>query len=268
MQILDNKAIYIDSNHPIPVVNSAGILLMGLPGTGKTFTGTLIALRIIQKFGGLLEIADSKRSDLYNLKNYLVNGEKRVSATPNQIARMLRIAVQNLNNRYEHFNYHWGWNWLDYHLRPVVIFLDETSATLAEASESKNLKNEILSYLKQLIYRGRQLGYFLILSGQRLSSYSIERDITLELSTRIVMGGNPDSDTLRMAFPGVDVKSLSIPKSLPGHGLIYTDLSGTSTPQVFVSDDITNLDIPKTLNILDTKANGRKFADESSYWKW
>lgn len=82
------------------------------------------------------------------------------------------------------------------------------------------------------------------------------------------MGGNPDSDTLRMAFPGVDVKSLSIPKSLPGHGLIYTDLSGTSTPQVFVSDDITNLDIPKTLNILDAKANRRKFADESSYWKW
>lgn len=262
---LDNKAIWLDDIHPIPVVESAGMLVVGLPGTGKSITGSLTAMKIMYKFGGLLQIADSKRSDLYNLKNYLIHGEKRVAATPDQVARMLRVASENMSARYEHFNSKWGWTWVDYHLRPIVIFFDEAGATLSEANSKQ--RAEIMNYLKQIIYRSRQMGFFVILSSQRLSANTMDRDLTLELGTRIVMGANADPDTLRMVFPGVDVKSLPRIQNSPGHGLIYTDLLGTSVPQSIVVDDPSDLNIPELVEYLDLRANRIEFTDEP-YWQW
>lgn len=264
--ILNNGSIWLDDIHPIPVAQSAGMLLIGLPGTGKSITGTLTSMKIMYKFGALLEIADSKRSDLFNLKNYLIKGDKRVAATPDQVARILRIASENMNERYKHFNTKWGWTWIDYHLRPVIIFFDEAGATFSEANSKQRI--EIMNYLKQIVYRSRQMGFFVILSSQRLSANVMDRDLTLELGTRIVMGANADADTLRMAFPGVDVKSLPRIQNTPGHGLIYTDLLGTSVPQSIVVDDPSDLNVPELIQYLDLRASQMKFADESSYWKW
>lgn len=260
---LGKKAVWLDDRHPIPIVGSSGALIVGLPGTGKTISATLLALRIMQKYGAKLLIADTKRSDLYGLKDVLIDGDKRVAASPAQVAKMLRKTSSNLSLRYEHFHNHWGWTWLDYKLRPVVILFDETSSTLSEA-DRKN-KEEIISYLKQIIFRSRQMGIFVILASQRLSAATLDRDLSLELSTRIVMGSS-DGDTLRMAFPGVDVKELPPVKREPGHGLIYTDLLGTAVPQSIIVDDPTGLDISKLVKYLDIKASHMTFAEES-YWK-
>lgn len=260
------SSVMLDSAHLIPVEGSAGLLCVGLPGTGKSITCTLAAMKIMKKFGAILEVADTKRSDLFSLRNILRQGDKRVVSTPAKVARMLRVASTNLNKRYEHFNYRWGWTWLDYGLRPVVIFFDEVGATLSEANRQE--RSEIIDYLKQIIFRSRQMGFYVILSSQRLSASTLDRDLTLELGTRIVMGGNADPDTLRMAFPGVDVNEISAVRNIPGHGLIYTDLLGTNVPQSIVVDDPSNIDIPKTIKYLDNKANSMRFVDESEYWQW
>lgn len=263
--IIDSYGISIDHWHVIPVVNSAGILLTGLPGTGKTAAGVLTSLNIMNKFGALLEVCDTKRSDVRSLSNFMISHSKeRAASSADQVCRLLRLANENLNNRYMNHHNHWGWNWYDYNLRPIVIFFDEVGATLSEAGKKRN---EIISNLKQLIYRSRQMGFFVIMSSQRLSANTLDRDLTLELSTRMVLGANSDGDTLRMAFPGVNVDELSVVKNLPGHGLIYTDLLGTNTPQTMVIDDISNLDIPKLIEYLDIKANQMEFTNEP-YWKW
>lgn len=264
MMILDNnKAVWLDEYHPIPVVGSSGSLLVGLPGQGKTITATILSLRIMQKFGAKLMIVDTKRSDLYGLKNVLIDGDARVAANPAQVAKLLRTTSNNLSLRYEHHHDRWGWTWLDYHLRPVVILFDEAGSTLSEAD--RKTREEIMSYLKQIIYRSRQMGIYVILASQRLSASTMDRDLSLELSTRIVMGSS-DGDTLRMAFPGVDVKELPPVQRIPGHGLIYTDLLGTAVPQSIVVDDPSALDIPELVKYLDIKATHMTFAEES-YWK-
>lgn len=263
MTTLSDKAIWLDNRHPIPVIGSSGALIIGLPNSGKTISASLLALRIMQKFGARLLIADTKRSDLYGLKNVLIAGDERVAATPTQVAKMLRITSSNLSARYENHHDRWGWTWFDYGLRPIVILFDEAGSTLSEAD--RKTREEILSYLKQIIYRSRQMGIYVILASQRLSATTMDRDLSLELSTRIVMGSS-DGDTLRMAFPGVDVKELPPVQRIPGHGLIYTDLLGTAVPQSIVIDDPSALDIPELVKYLDIKASHMTFAEEP-YWK-
>ena len=260
--ILD-KAVWLDEYHPIPVVQNSGAMIVGRPGTGKSIAASLLALQLIKKYGAQLLIADTKRSDLYGLKDVLIDGDKRVAATPAQVAKLLRTTSNNLSLRYEHHHDCWGWTWLEYHLRPIVILFDEVGSTLSEAD--RKTREEIMSYLKQIIYRSRQMGIYVILASQRLSASTMDRDLSLELSTRIVMGSS-DGDTLRMAFPGVDVKELPPVKRVPGHGLIYTDLLGTAVPQSIVVDDPSRLNIPELVKYLDIKASRMDFAKEL-YWQ-
>lgn len=263
MMTLDSKAVWLDRFHPIGVCGSSGALLVGLPGTGKTVSAVLLALRIMQKFGAKLMIADTKRSDLYGMKDQLIDGTERVAATPAQVAKLLRTTSNNLSARYDHYHDHWGWTWLDYGLRPIVVLFDEVGSTLSEAD--RKTREEILNYLKAIIYRSRAMGIYVIMASQRLSATTMDRDLSLELSTRIVMGSS-DGDTLRMAFPGVDVKELPPVQRIPGHGLIYTDLLGTAVPQSIIIDDPSELNIPKLVKYLDVNGNHMHFAEEP-YWK-
>lgn len=166
---------------------------------------------------------------------------------------------------YEHFkDGKWGQDFSEYGYRPYLLVIDEVSAMLAEAGKNKK---EIMGELRQIILRGRQAGIFTLISGQRIDATILDRDITLQLGTRIVMG-QADSETYRMAYPMVnDIKALPLVPNKPGYGLIYSDGQKISNPTPFVSPDMSNIDVPKVITRLENNYDSSKYNDESDYWQ-
>ena len=137
-------------NYALNIRGSTGVLIVEKPGSGKSVLTTYLMLRIIQ-LGGFSLICDTKRSDFYSLKDYLINGRNRVAANPNQVVKILRQLNELMNKRYEAYSGNWGADWVDCNLRPVVLIFDELAATIAEAD--KKTANEIEDYLKQIIFK-------------------------------------------------------------------------------------------------------------------
>lgn len=261
-----NYIMAIDNNVTFNLKGSGGLLLIGRSGTGKSNLTTYIMLKSMSQVHCGLYIVDAKRADMFGLGNVLNNGNKVVVSTTDQIARMLRLINENMNNRYEHFrNGKWGQDFSEYGFRPYLLIIDEISAMLAEAGDNKK---EIVSQLRQIILRGRQAGIFTLISGQRIDASILDRDITLQLGTRIVMG-QADGDTYRMAYPMIkDIKALPFVPNKPGYGLIYSDGQLINNPIPFISADMTNIDVPGVIKRLEKANTKSDYVDESNYWKF
>ena len=260
-----NFKIQLDKNTNFSLKGSEGLLIVGRSGSGKTNTTTYIMLKAVSQCDCGLYIVDAKRADMYGLHNYLNSGKKVVASNTNQIARLLRVLNENMSARYEHFkDGKWGQDFSEYGYRPYLLVIDEVSAMLAEAGKNKK---EIMGELRQIILRGRQAGIFTLISGQRIDATILDRDITLQLGTRIVMG-QADSETYRMAYPMVnDIKALPLVPNKPGYGLIYSDGQKISNPTPFVSPDMSNIDVPKVITRLENNYDSSKYNDESDYWQ-
>lgn len=258
--------INLDS-YQINIRGSTGALVVGKPGSGKSILVSYFMLKLMS-IGAFPLIADTKRSDFYALRKVLDssdNKKKRVAATPNQVAQMLRILTEFMNHRYENHQEHWGWDWVDYNLRPIVMVFDEFSATLSEAD--KATANEIINYMKQIIFKARQMGgIYLILASQRLTADVLERNISSEFSTRIGMQ-NLDRISLNLAFPGCNLDEIPIVENIPGHGLIYDDHFNTLIPQPFIAPDMSEVDVPTVVKHLNQKYQQNHFSRET-YWPW
>lgn len=254
-------------NYQINIRGSTGSLIVGKPGSGKTVLVSYSMLKLMSLDAYPL-IADTKRSDFFALRKVLDtsdNKNKRVAATPNQVAQMLRILTEFMNARYENHQEHWGWDWVNYNLRPIIMVFDEFSATLSEAD--KATANEIINYMKQIIFKARQMGgIYLLLASQRLTADVLERNISSEFSTRIGMQ-NLDRVSLSLAFPGCNLDEIPIVENIPGHGLIYDDHFKTMIPQPFIAPDMSNVDVPKVVKHLDYKYQQNNFSRET-YWPW
>lgn len=261
-----NFQIKLDKATFFSLTGSGGLLIVGRSGSGKTNATTYIMLKAMSQCNCGLYIVDAKRADMYGLNQFLENGEKVVASTTNQIARLLRVLNENMSSRYEHFkNGKWVQDFSEYRFRPYLLIIDEVSAMLAEAGKNKK---EIMGELRQIILRGRQAGIFTLISGQRIDATILDRDITLQLGTRIVMG-QADMDTYRMAYPMVnDIKALPLVPNKPGYGLIYSDGQEISNPTPFVSPNMSNIDVPRVITKLENNYDSTQYIDESSYWKF
>lgn len=266
------KTLISIDNYEVNIRGSTGALIVGKPGSGKSVLVSYFMLKLMS-MGAFPLIADTKRSDFFSLRkvlkvsNFLGETKQKlqVSATPNQVAQMLRMLTQFMNSRYEKHQAHWGWDWVDYNLRPIVVVFDEFSATLSEAD--KSTANEIINYLKQIIFKTRQMGgIYLILASQRLTADVLERNISSEFSTRIGMQ-NLDRISLNLAFPGCDLDEIPIVENIPGHGLIYDDHFNTMIPQPFIAPDMSEVNVPEVVKHLSQKFQRNNFSPES-YWPW
>lgn len=245
---------------------STGALIVGKPGSGKSVLTTYLMLKIMQ-LGGFALICDTKRSDFYSLKNYLFNGRNRVAASPNQVAKMLRQLNDLMNERYKTHSDKWGADWVDCNLRPVVLIFDEFAATIAEAD--KKTATEIEDYLKQIIFKARQMGgIYTILASQRLTADVLGRNVSTEFSTRIGMN-QLDGISQSLAFPGCNIAELPLIQNIPGHGLIYDDhFSKLNIPQPFITPDISQVAVPEVVESLDTKYYYNNSFAKEKYWPW
>lgn len=254
-------------NFKINIRGSTGALVVGKPGSGKTVLVSYLLLKLMS-LGALPLICDTKRSDFFSLGKILDKPDSKkeqVAATPGQVAKMLRVLTDLMNQRYERHQQHWGWDWVDYNLRPIVLVFDEFSATLSEAD--KSTANEITDYLKQLIFKARQMGgIYLLLASQRLTADVLDRNISTEFSTRIGMQ-NLDRISLNLAFPGCNLDEVPIVENIPGHGLIYDDHFSTIIPQPFIAPDMSEVEVPIVVKKLVKKFEKNSFSQES-YWPW
>lgn len=261
-----NFQIKLDKSTSFNLRGSGGILIVGRSGSGKTNTTTYIMLHAMSQCDCGLYIVDAKRADMYGLHSFLNNGKKVVASSTDQVARLLRLLNENMSKRYSHFrNGKWGQDFASYGYRPYLLVIDEVSAMLAEAGKNKA---EIIRGLRQIILRGRQAGIFTLISGQRIDATILDRDITLQLATRIVMG-QADAETYRMAYPMVnDIKTLPLVPNKAGYGLIYADGQTISTPTPFISPNMSKINVPGVIAKLETNYNPSKYVNESGYWHY
>jgi len=157
---------------------------------------------------------------------------------------------------------------VDFNLRPIVLILDEYSATISEAETCKSGKGsvskEIEDYMKQLVYKSCQMGgIFTVLCSQRLNSNVLDADVSAEFSTKIAME-NLDSISLRLAFPQCDADQMPYIDNVPRHGLIYSAAFTENNPIRFSESDISQVNVPKVLS-MDTRNKRSTFAKEA-YW--
>lgn len=243
---LDKDKFYEFSNKQVGAIIQAGT------GQGKTRFLTYLILSVA-KLGADVYFIDGKRADLYSLRFSFDenNRDIHVASTPGQACRMLRQLVENMNKRYETYfsseDSQTGANYSTYNLRPVFLFFDELIATMGE---DKKLAKEIESYLLQIMLKGRQSGYFAILSSQRFSAEVLSTTIRENAGMRVALG-RMSKDSYRMVL-GDFYDELPAGEKGIGKGYIYLDGLGWSTPRAFQTPilDTSKIDVKNVLKQL------------------
>lgn len=245
-----NNAIKLDKDKWYEFsTKQIGAIIQSPTGQGKTRFLTYLILSTA-KLGANLYFIDGKRSDLFALRFAFDEDirEKHVASTPHEACRILRELVEKMNFRYEAYfsteTSTTGATYIEYNLRPVFLFFDELIATMGE---DKKLGKEIESYLLQIMLKGRQSGYFAILSSQRFSAEVLSTTIRENAGMRVALG-RMSKDSYRMVL-GDFFDELPAAEKGIGKGYIYLDGLGWSTPRAFQTPiiDTTKFDVKAKL---------------------
>ena len=144
-----------------------------------------------------------------------------------------------MNKRYaymraeEHFKY--GSNFADHGFSPTWIIFDEMGAFQASGTDkkSKEVINEVMGGIKQIILLGRQAGVFILVSAQQMNSETLNTDLRDNLGMRIALGAN-SSEGYRMVF-GSATPQVFQPIETKGAGYIYLQGFGKETAEYWES---------------------------------
>lgn len=209
------------------------ILVAGGTGSGKSVFISFLILELLKR-GSTIYIADPKNSDLGSLSYYL--GDERVATNPNNIARIIRLAVTEMYERYsemrEKFKY--GTNFNDHGYKTIWLIFDEMGAFLASGTDknSKAVVNEVMDGIKQIILLGRQAGVFVLISAQQMSANTLNTDLRDNLGLRIALGQN-SNEGYRMVFGSATPEPQPI--EIKGSGFLFKQGAGKETAQYWES---------------------------------
>jgi S-DNA-T family DNA segregation ATPase FtsK/SpoIIIE len=213
---------------------SPHILISGGTGSGKSMFMSFLLIEFLKQ-KSTTYLCDPKNSDLGALSNYL--GQKNVATTPNNIARVIRLAVDEMKIRYDYMNenFIYGSNFETHGFKPVWILFDEIGAFQAYGTDkkSKEIINETMDRIKQIILLGRQAGCFILIAGQQINANNLSTELRDNFSLRISLGFN-SSEGLRMMF-GSATPDVTIPIEVKGAGLLYLHGSGKEQAQYYES---------------------------------
>lgn len=229
-------------------VKSPHILISGGTGSGKSMFISFLLIEFLKQ-KSTTYLCDIKNSDLGGLSMYL--GEKYVATTPNSIARVIRHAVDEMKSRYDYMNenFIYGSNFETHGFKPVWILFDEIGAFQSYGTDkkSKELINEVMDGIKQIILLGRQAGCFILIAGQQINANNLSTELRDNFSLRVSLGFN-SSEGLRMML-GSATPDVSIPIEVKGAGLLYLHGSGKEQAQYYESPyiDTTQYDFIKEL---------------------
>ena len=198
------------------------LLIGGGTGGGKTFLIMSLALGLLDV--GEVDICDPKNSDLMALGRLPVF--KGRVFTGKDIIGCLRRSQIEMVKRYKLMvdspDFSMGRNYTHYGLKPKFIIVDEWSAFMTELSaekDGKELVRECLSYLTQIVLKGRQSGVFIILGMQRPDTKYINGDLRDNFMYRLSVG-DLSSDGYDMVFGEVNRGKNFKEAIIKGHGYV------------------------------------------------
>lgn len=232
------------------------ILVSGGTGSGKSVFISFLILELLKR-QSTVYIADPKNSDLGSLSHYF--GDKYVATTPNNIARIVRLVVEEMQSRYQymHDNFQYGSNFTDHGFKPVWLIFDEMGAFQASGTDkkSKEIITEVMDGIKQIILLGRQSGIFILVSAQQMRSETLNTDLRDNLGLRIALGAN-SSEGYRMVFGSATPDKFK-PIEVKGAGYLYMQGSGKETAQYWESPylDTSQFDFIKELQLYLKETN-------------
>lgn len=197
------------------------LYVLGVTGSGKSFLVEILLEELLIQGINDVKITDPKRSDLAVIANHF---GWSYSVSVDDTISIVRDAVKELEERqtqlYELMNNsdEVSKTYADYGLKPKIIIIDEVSALLGQCD---NKKKAILNNLiRQIVLKGRQLGIYVILIGQKYSATEIPTSIKDNCGV-ILMGSN-GAMTIRTAF------NMPLnPREMPigsGHIMTVTDV--------------------------------------------
>ncbi|HFR3884943.1 TPA: FtsK/SpoIIIE domain-containing protein, partial [Streptococcus suis] len=196
------------------------ILVSGGTGSGKSLLLSFLILEFLKR-QSTVYIADPKNSDLGSLSHYL--GSKYVATTPNNIARIVRLVVEEMQERYQYMrnNFQYGTNFADHGYKPLWLLVDELGAFQASGTDKKSKETivEVMDGIKQIILLGRQAGIFILVSAQQMRAETLNTDLRDNLGLRIALGAN-SNEGYRMVFGSATPDNLK-PIEVKGAGYLY-----------------------------------------------
>lgn len=225
-------------------------LVAGGTGSGKSVLISFLILEFLKR-QSTVYIADPKNSDLGSLAYYL--GDKHVATTPNNIARIVRLAVEEMQERYQYMrdNFQYGSDFTDHDFKPVWLIFDEMGAfqALGTDKKSKEVITEVMDNIKQIILMGRVAGIFSLIASQQIRSETLNTDLRDNLGLRIALGAN-SSEGYRMVFGSATPDKLK-PIDVKGAGYLYIQGSGKEYAQYWESPylDTSQFDFIKELQL-------------------
>lgn len=226
------------------------ILVSGGTGSGKSLLLSFLILEFLKR-QSTVYIADPKNSDLGSLSHYL--GSKYVATTPNNIARIVRLVVEEMQERYQYMrnNFQYGTNFADHGFKPLCLFFDEMGAFQASGTDKKSKETivEVMDGIKQIILLGRQSGVFILISAQQMRSETLNTDLRDNLGLRIALGAN-SSEGYHMVFGSATPDKIK-PIDVKGAGYLYIQGSGKEYAQYWESPylDTSQFDFIKELQL-------------------
>lgn len=229
---------------------SPHILISGGTGSGKSMFMSFLLIEFLKQ-RSTTYLCDPKNSDLGSLSNYF--GDKYVATTPNNIARVIRLAVDEMKSRYDYMNenFIYGSNFETHGFKPVWILFDEIGAFQAYGidKKSKEIINETMDRIKQIILLGRQAGCFILIAGQQINANNLSTELRDNFSLRVSLGFN-SSEGLRMMF-GSATPDVTIPIEVKGAGLLYLHGNGKEQAHYYESPYID----PEQFNFIEELKN-------------
>ncbi len=239
-QLINNHNIDLGYGIIYDPVKCPHILVSGGTGSGKSVFITFLILELLKR-QSTVYIADPKNSDLGSLSHYF--GEKYVATTPNNIARIVRLVVKEMQERYQYMrnNFQYGTNFADHGIKPLWLLVDEIGAFQTSAGTDKKSKEtivEVMDGIKQIILLGRQTGIFILVSAQQMRAETLNTDLRDNLGLRIALGAN-SNEGYRMVFGPATPENLK-PIEVKGAGYLYMQGSGRENAQYWESPYLDN----------------------------
>lgn len=173
------------------------VLIGGDTGTGKSRLMLLILTNLINRFKDIeIYLIQIRKSDLAVFKDCKqVKYMARTLEQTRNVLRHLDNVCRERDTLLEKYLKYGIYNIVDYNkrfkdnkLNYIYIVLDEFAFfnfSGADTKEEKQLKKEILGYIKNIVLTGRSTGVFIFTSLQKPTSSSIPTDIKSQLTTRI-----------------------------------------------------------------------------------
>lgn len=194
----------------------AHILIVGQTGSGKSyFTETLLLEWLLHDVS--LAIADPKNADL-SVLGETVGAD--VATDFKQIADLINGFYSQMLERmkivHEKLKLDPNKTAFDFGLQEHYLIIDEYGAFAAVLQRQKKAdRDKIMGQLQEIIFQGRQCGFYVCLITQQVNATILPTAIRDNLGFRIALGQN-DRTTLQTAFG----ESTEIPKKKmrPGNG--------------------------------------------------